>query len=95
MKLVNDEFYEIFCSCISCPKFPICNCRIGRKKVFFIAIITLITAGILMALVPYWAAFAVLRAAVGFAHPGIFVIAVVIGLFLSYFIYGSELSIKY
>ncbi|VDK29051.1 unnamed protein product [Gongylonema pulchrum] len=52
--------------------------RIGRKRVFFIAIITLITSGILMAVVPYWAAFALLRAAVGFAHPGIFVIAVVI-----------------
>ncbi|KAM3726018.1 Organic cation transporter protein [Dirofilaria immitis] len=52
--------------------------RIGRKKVFFIAIIMLITSGVLMAVVPYWTAFALLRAAVGFAHPGIFVIAVII-----------------
>ncbi|OZC11067.1 transporter, major facilitator family protein [Onchocerca flexuosa] len=54
--------------------------RIGRKKVFFIAIIILIISGVLMAVVPYWTAFALLRAAVGFAHPGIFVIAVVIGM---------------
>ncbi|MCP9265898.1 hypothetical protein DINM_021309 [Dirofilaria immitis] len=55
--------------------------RIGRKKVFFIAIIMLITSGVLMAVVPYWTAFALLRAAVGFAHPGIFVIAVIIGIY--------------
>ncbi|CAG9539950.1 unnamed protein product [Cercopithifilaria johnstoni] len=54
--------------------------RIGRKKVFFIAIIMLIISGVLMAVVPYWTTFALLRAAVGFAHPGIFVIAVVIGM---------------
>ncbi|EFO22125.2 hypothetical protein LOAG_06361 [Loa loa] len=54
--------------------------RIGRKKVFFIAIIMLIISGALMAVVPFWTAFALLRAAVGFAHPGIFVIAVVIGM---------------
>lgn len=40
----------------------------------------LIISGVLMAVVPYWTAFALLRAAVGFAHPGIFVIAVVIGM---------------
>ncbi|VDM96737.1 unnamed protein product [Thelazia callipaeda] len=54
--------------------------RIGRKKIFFIAIVIQIIAGALMALVPHWAAFAGLRAVVGFAHPGIFVIAVVIGM---------------
>ncbi|VDK81415.1 unnamed protein product [Litomosoides sigmodontis] len=54
--------------------------RIGRKKVFFIAIIMLVISGVLMAVVPYWTAFALLRAAVGFSHPGIFVIAVVIGM---------------
>ncbi|KAL3982367.1 Sugar transporter family protein [Acanthocheilonema viteae] len=54
--------------------------RIGRKKVFFIAIIMLIISGVLMAVVPYWTAFALLRTTVGFAHPGIFVIAVVIGM---------------
>uniref|UniRef100_A0A915PIM3 Major facilitator superfamily (MFS) profile domain-containing protein n=1 Tax=Setaria digitata TaxID=48799 RepID=A0A915PIM3_9BILA len=54
--------------------------RIGRKKVFFISIIMLIVSGVLMAVAPYWPAFALLRAAVGFAHPGIFVIAVVIGM---------------
>ncbi|KAI6175339.1 Transporter, major facilitator family protein [Aphelenchoides bicaudatus] len=53
--------------------------KIGRKKVFFIAIITLIIAGLCMSIAPHWSVFMFLRAATGFAHPGIFVIAVVIG----------------
>lgn len=39
-----------------------------------------IVSGVLMAVVPYWIPFALLRAVVGFTHPGIFVIAVVIGM---------------
>uniref|UniRef100_A0A914ZH12 Major facilitator superfamily (MFS) profile domain-containing protein n=5 Tax=Parascaris univalens TaxID=6257 RepID=A0A914ZH12_PARUN len=54
--------------------------RWGRKKVFFMAIVLQLSAGVLMAIVPSWAAFGLLRAAVGFSHPGIFVIAVVIGM---------------
>lgn len=56
--------------------------RIGRKNVFFVALLVEIVAGFLMAVVPYWAAYGIARVAVGFAHPGIFVIAVVIGLFV-------------
>ena len=33
-----------------------------------------------MSFVPHWIAFALLRISVGFCHPGIFVIAVVIGM---------------
>ncbi|KAI6229142.1 Organic cation transporter protein [Aphelenchoides fujianensis] len=54
--------------------------RIGRKKVFFVAIILQIVSGLSMVLAPHWTVFGVLRAGVGFAHPGIFVIAVVIGM---------------
>uniref|UniRef100_A0A915EQD0 Major facilitator superfamily (MFS) profile domain-containing protein n=1 Tax=Ditylenchus dipsaci TaxID=166011 RepID=A0A915EQD0_9BILA len=54
--------------------------RIGRKKVFFLAIIIQIIAGLGMALAPNWITYSILRAAVGCAHPGIFVIAVVIGM---------------
>jgi predicted MFS family arabinose efflux permease len=53
--------------------------RIGRKKVFFIAIALQIFSGATMAIAPNWQTFALLRIGVGFAHPGIFVIAVVIG----------------
>ncbi|VDM29307.1 unnamed protein product [Toxocara canis] len=44
------------------------------------AIVLQLSSGVLMAVVPHWTAFGFLRAAVGFAHPGIFVIAVVIGM---------------
>lgn len=37
-------------------------------------------AGTGMAFVPHWIAFAFLRVVVGFCHPGIFVVAVVIGM---------------
>ncbi|VDK57122.1 unnamed protein product [Anisakis simplex] len=52
----------------------------GRKNVFFLAIVLQLTAGVLMALVPNWPSFCILRGVVGFTHPGIFVIAVVIGM---------------
>ncbi|TMS37400.1 hypothetical protein L596_004337 [Steinernema carpocapsae] len=54
--------------------------RIGRKKVFIIAILTQIVCGLLMVVAPHWMFYGTLRAGVGFAHPGIFVIAVVIGM---------------
>ncbi|CAD5226168.1 unnamed protein product [Bursaphelenchus xylophilus] len=54
--------------------------RIGRKKVFFIAINVLIVSGIGMVVAPHWIIFSLCRIAVGFSHPGIFVIAVVIGM---------------
>ncbi|KAK0397821.1 hypothetical protein QR680_002286 [Steinernema hermaphroditum] len=54
--------------------------RIGRKKVFILALVTQIICGLLMVVAPHWAMYGFLRAGVGFAHPGIFVIAVVIGM---------------
>ncbi|KAL3084112.1 hypothetical protein niasHT_033216 [Heterodera trifolii] len=54
--------------------------RIGRKKVFFIAIVLQIIGSSGMAVAPFWQMYAVYRACVGFAHPGIFVIAVIIGM---------------
>uniref|UniRef100_A0A5S6QYI4 MFS domain-containing protein n=1 Tax=Trichuris muris TaxID=70415 RepID=A0A5S6QYI4_TRIMR len=53
--------------------------RFGRKIVFFISIILQLSCGTLIAVVPYWPVVALLRFGLGFAHPGIFVIAVVIG----------------
>lgn len=53
--------------------------RTGRKNIFFIAILLQIICGAAMAYIPYWPLFAILRIGVGFAHPGIFVMAVVIG----------------
>ena len=54
--------------------------RIGRKKVFFIAIVLQIIGSAGMALSPHWLMYALARICVGFAHPGIFVIAVIIGM---------------
>lgn len=45
--------------------------RIGRKKVFFIAILIQIVSGIGMAVAPDWQIFSILRIGVGLAHPGI------------------------
>ncbi|KAK6025662.1 transporter, major facilitator family protein [Ostertagia ostertagi] len=53
--------------------------RIGRKKVFLIAIFLQIVCGFAVVVVPTWWLFALFRAGLGFSHPGIFVIAVVIG----------------
>ncbi|KAI6224937.1 Organic cation transporter protein [Aphelenchoides besseyi] len=53
---------------------------IGRKKVFVVAIGLQIISGLGMVVAPHWSIFGILRAGVGFAHPGIFVIAVVIGM---------------
>ena len=53
--------------------------RIGRKKVFFVALFIQFVSGIGMALSPYWVVYGMFRIALGFAHPGIFVMAVVIG----------------
>ena len=43
---------------------------IGRKTVFFVAIIIQILSGIGMATVPYWPLFMLFRAAAGCSHPG-------------------------
>uniref|UniRef100_A0A0N4Z4Y4 MFS domain-containing protein n=1 Tax=Parastrongyloides trichosuri TaxID=131310 RepID=A0A0N4Z4Y4_PARTI len=60
--------------------FGVLGDQIGRKKVFMIAILTQIVAGLLNPIAPHWLMYGVLRFAVGFAHPGIFVIAVIIGM---------------
>lgn len=54
--------------------------RIGRKKVFLIAIFIQIVCGVASVVAPTWWLFALFRAGLGFSHPGIFVIAVVIGM---------------
>lgn len=60
--------------------FGILGDRIGRKKVFFLAILIQITCGLGVAAAPWWWLYALFRAGTGFSHPGIFVIAVVIGM---------------
>ncbi|CAJ0936143.1 unnamed protein product, partial [Mesorhabditis belari] len=60
--------------------FGILGDKIGRKKVFFIAIILQMIAGMMQSIVPVWWMYVIFRAATGFAHPGIFVIAVIIGM---------------
>ncbi|PIC41350.1 hypothetical protein B9Z55_008798 [Caenorhabditis nigoni] len=60
--------------------FGVLGDRIGRKKVFFLAILIQITCAYLIAFAPYWWLYAIARAGTGFSHPGIFVIAVVIGM---------------
>ncbi|VDL77516.1 unnamed protein product [Nippostrongylus brasiliensis] len=59
--------------------FGLLGDRIGRKKVFLIAIFLQLTCGFAVVVTPWWWLFALFRAGLGFSHPGIFVIAVVIG----------------
>ncbi|KIH69079.1 transporter, major facilitator family protein [Ancylostoma duodenale] len=60
--------------------FGLLGDRIGRKKVCIMAIATQVTFGLASVFAPTWWAFAILRAGIGFSHPGIFVIAVVVGM---------------
>ncbi|PAV92004.1 hypothetical protein WR25_22122 isoform B [Diploscapter pachys] len=60
--------------------FGVLGDKIGRKKVFFIAIILQIICGLLIPLAPCWPVYALFRLGTGVSHPGIFVIAVVIGM---------------
>ncbi|KRZ21263.1 Organic cation transporter protein [Trichinella pseudospiralis] len=53
--------------------------RFGRKVVFFLAIILQMFCGCMIAVVPYWPLVALFRTGLGFSHPGLFLIAVVIG----------------
>ncbi|CAB3402713.1 unnamed protein product [Caenorhabditis bovis] len=59
--------------------FGLLGDRIGRKKVFFLAILIQIVCAYVIAVAPFWWIYAIARAGTGFSHPGIFVIAVVIG----------------
>uniref|UniRef100_A0A0N5CFR4 MFS domain-containing protein n=1 Tax=Strongyloides papillosus TaxID=174720 RepID=A0A0N5CFR4_STREA len=60
--------------------FGVLGDRIGRKKVFMMALVMQIVAGLLMPITPHWLLYAFLRLITGFSHPGIFVIAVIIGM---------------
>lgn len=53
--------------------------RFGRKIVFVLAIVIQITCGSIMAFVPWWPLFAFLLMCVGLSHPGIVLIAIVLG----------------
>nr|CAD2201538.1 unnamed protein product [Meloidogyne enterolobii] len=54
--------------------------RIGRRSVFFIAIVLQIIGTAGLAVSPHWLLYGLFRICVGFAHPGIFVIAVIISM---------------
>ncbi|VDO98409.1 unnamed protein product [Soboliphyme baturini] len=54
--------------------------KYGRKKIFFFAIMIQLACGVSMAFVSFWEVFALFRIGVGFAHSGIFMIAVVLGM---------------
>ncbi|KAK6732812.1 hypothetical protein RB195_016905 [Necator americanus] len=53
--------------------------KIGRKQVFCIAVAIEILFGILLIVAPTWWLFAIFKLGTGFAHPGIYVVAIVIG----------------
>ncbi|CAI4231727.1 unnamed protein product [Auanema sp. JU1783] len=53
--------------------------KIGRKKVFYIAIVIQSLCGLLLCVAPNWWLFAILKAGTGFSQPGIFGVAVVLG----------------
>ena len=59
--------------------------RIGRKKLFFLALVLLMLTGNAMVIAPHWIIFGILRCLVGFSHPGIISISVVIGSLLLLF----------
>uniref|UniRef100_A0A0K0DCW6 MFS domain-containing protein n=1 Tax=Angiostrongylus cantonensis TaxID=6313 RepID=A0A0K0DCW6_ANGCA len=52
--------------------------KIGRKKVFYLAIIIQTFCGILLSVAPTWWLFAILKGGTGFSQPGIFGVAVVL-----------------
>ncbi|GMR48559.1 hypothetical protein PMAYCL1PPCAC_18754, partial [Pristionchus mayeri] len=60
--------------------FGVLGDRIGRKKCFFVAIALQILCGFVQSVAPTWWIYAFFRAGTGFSHPGIFVIANVIGM---------------
>ncbi|KAK5976963.1 Membrane transporter [Trichostrongylus colubriformis] len=54
--------------------------KIGRKKVFYLAIVIQTLCGLLLTIAPTWWLFALLKAGTGFSQPGIFGVAVVLGM---------------
>ncbi|CAJ0587679.1 unnamed protein product, partial [Mesorhabditis spiculigera] len=60
--------------------FGILGDKIGRKKCFFLALVLQLVFGLLQAVVPWSWMYFIFRAITGFTHPGIFMIAVIIGM---------------
>ncbi|RCN35871.1 transporter, major facilitator family protein [Ancylostoma caninum] len=54
--------------------------KIGRKRVFYLAIVIQTLCGTLLTVAPTWWLFAMLKAGTGFSQPGIFGVAVVLGM---------------
>ncbi|VDL74605.1 unnamed protein product [Nippostrongylus brasiliensis] len=54
--------------------------KIGRKRVFYLAIVIQTLCGTLLTVAPTWWLFALLKAGTGFSQPGIFGVAVVLGM---------------
>ncbi|KAK6034968.1 transporter, major facilitator family protein [Cooperia oncophora] len=54
--------------------------KIGRKKVFYLAIVIQTVCGLALTVAPTWWLFALLKAGTGFSQPGIFGVAVVLGM---------------
>ncbi|KJH51908.1 transporter, major facilitator family protein [Dictyocaulus viviparus] len=52
--------------------------KIGRKKVFYLAIVIQTLCGISLSIAPTWWLFAILKGGTGFSQPGIFGVAVVL-----------------
>ncbi|CAD6197540.1 unnamed protein product [Caenorhabditis auriculariae] len=54
--------------------------RIGRKKVFFLSLVIQTSCGLMLIVTPWWWLYAIFKAGTGFTQPGIFGIAVVLGM---------------
>ncbi|KAK6732815.1 hypothetical protein RB195_016908 [Necator americanus] len=54
--------------------------KIGRKRVFYLAIVIQTLCGTLLTVAPTWWLFAILKGGTGFSQPGIFGVAVVLGM---------------
>ncbi|CAJ0607676.1 unnamed protein product [Cylicocyclus nassatus] len=54
--------------------------KIGRKRVFYLAIILQVTCGSLLSVAPTWWLFAILKLGTGLTQPGIYSVAVVLGM---------------
>ncbi|KAK6732806.1 hypothetical protein RB195_016903 [Necator americanus] len=53
--------------------------RVGRKRMFYLAIVIEVISGILLTVAPTWWLYAILKFGTGFTHPGLYAIAIVIG----------------
>lgn len=54
--------------------------RLGRKKVFYLALLIQTSCGLLLSIAPTWWIFALLKAGTGFSQPGIYGVAIVLGM---------------